>query len=298
MITPTTSAPTDNDLAAAAEDETLRRVRYLAPNAITTVNLLFGMASLVAASDGRWAFAGWMIIYAVLCDRIDGLVARRLHATSAFGVQLDSFADFLNFGVAPAFLVYSYLTARIDLPYGAGAPRVLLMLGCAAWTCCAVFRLARYNVLAEDATPTKIFFGVPSTMAGGMLTMWFLVLLKYEHAGPTFGGPKLFGGDVEVARWVWLYSPIPMVLLGLLMVSSLPMPKGGGGARKAVVAFLALAMLSGYVLGFAQKMPEVAAFMPTIWLAVFLVWGQVSSTGRGFHPPRLFPAPVRPAKRR
>jgi CDP-diacylglycerol--serine O-phosphatidyltransferase len=284
-------------LPEAVEDETLRRIRYLAPNAVTTVNLMLGMLSLVAASRGNWQLSAWLVLWAVLCDRVDGLLARKLHATSAFGVQLDSFADFLNFGVAPSFLIYSYYTSRPDLPYTDGTAHVLLMLGCATWTCCAVFRLARYNVQAEESTPTKIFFGVPSTMAGGMLVIWFLVLLKYEQPGVTFGGPKVFGSDVVVERWVWLYAPIAMVVLGLLMVSSLPMPKGGGGGNRGLLVFLAAAMLFGYALGFARQLPEIMAFMPTIWLGIFLVWGQVSRTGRGMQPPQLFPAPVRQAKK-
>ena len=75
------------------------RLRYLAPNLITAASLVFGLVSLSAAHRGDWRLAGWMIIYAVMCDRLDGLVARRLKATSEFGVQLDSFADFLNFGL-------------------------------------------------------------------------------------------------------------------------------------------------------------------------------------------------------
>ena len=279
------------------EGEALRRIRYLAPNAVTTLNLLLGMLALVAARDGNWQLSAWMILWAVLCDRVDGLLARKLHATSAFGVQLDSFADFLNFGVAPAFLIYAYFTSRPDLPYGDGVAHVLLMLACGTWACCAVFRLARYNVQAEDATPTKIFFGIPSTMAGGMLVIWFLVLLKYEQPGVTFGGPKLFGADVIVAPWVWRYSPVVMVVLGLTMVSSLPMPKGGGGRNRALMVFIVGMMLLGYVLGFARLLPEFLAFMPTIWFAIFLVWGQVSSTGRGLQQPQLFPTPIRTEKK-
>ncbi|MEZ4367401.1 MAG: CDP-alcohol phosphatidyltransferase family protein [Kofleriaceae bacterium] len=289
---------TDPAAAPPEEDETLRRIRYLAPNAVTAVSLGFGMLSLVAARDGAWALSAWMIIYAVLSDRLDGLVARRLHATSAFGMQLDSFADFLNFGLAPAFLFYAYLTARPDLPYGSGGTaHVLLMLACAFWVCCAVFRLARYNVQAEDAPPTKIFFGIPSTMAGGLLAIWFLVGIKYDRPGDTFGGLKIFGDSAVVPREVWLYAPIALVVFGWTMASSLPMPKGPNSSNKLALGFVAVNLVAGYILGFAQQMPDVLAFMPTVWLLVFLVWGQVSQTGRGMHPPQLFPPPTRPARR-
>lgn len=282
---------------SAEEPETLRRIRYLAPNAITALSLVFGMLSLVAAHRGDWALSAWLIIYAVLTDRVDGLVARRLHASSAFGMQLDSFADFLNFGLAPAFLLYAYLTARPDLAYAdGGAAHVLLGLACANWVCCAVFRLARYNVQAEDAPPTKIFFGIPSTMAGGLIAIWFLVGIKYAQPGVTFGGPKIFGDATVVPREFWLYSPIALVILGWAMASSLPMPKGPPGANKFVFGFVGLGIAAGYVLGFARLLPDVAALLPTGWLLVFLIWGQVSSTGRGLQPPQLFPIPTRPPK--
>src|SRR3954470_10790231 len=94
-----------------------RFLRYLAPNVITLSSMIFGLVSLRAAAMGDAPLAAWMIIYAVLTDRLDGLVARAVKGTSELGMQLDSFADFLNFGVAPAYLVLQYLSGRQDLPY-------------------------------------------------------------------------------------------------------------------------------------------------------------------------------------
>src|SRR5205814_7137785 len=122
----------------------------------------------------------WMIIYAVLTDRVDGLIARALKATSEIGMQLDSFADFLNFGVAPAYLVLVYVSERRDLPYGGGTAHTLLFAACGAYMLCAVFRLARYNVLSDDQVATTMFFGFPTTLTGGTIAIWFLVLLKYD----------------------------------------------------------------------------------------------------------------------
>ena len=70
-----------------------RVLRYLAPNLITLSSMIFGLVSLWSSHNGDPALAAWMIIYAVLTDRIDGLVARALKATSELGMQLDSFAD-------------------------------------------------------------------------------------------------------------------------------------------------------------------------------------------------------------
>src|SRR3954468_20307098 len=188
-----------------------RVLRYLAPNLITLSSMIFGLVSLWSAHTGNPALAAWMIIYAVLTDRVDGLVARALKATSELGMQLDSFADFLNFGVAPAFLVLTYLSGRPDLPYhDGGNAHTLLFIACGAYMLCAVFRLARYNVLSDDQIPTKIFFGFPTTLTGGLIALWMLLLLKYDSSQPTFGGPRLFGDSLHTPLGVWKYFPIAL----------------------------------------------------------------------------------------
>ena len=95
----------------ATEPETTRLARYLVPNMITMSSIVFGMFSLWESHRGNFDAAGWWIIYAVLFDRLDGLSARLLRATSELGIHLDSFADFLGFGVAPAFLMLTFLAA-------------------------------------------------------------------------------------------------------------------------------------------------------------------------------------------
>src|SRR6478735_9107930 len=156
-----------------------RVLRYMAPNIITLSSMVFGLVSLYSAQKGNASLAAWMIIYAVLTDRLDGLVARAMKATSELGMQLDSFADFLNFGVAPAFLVLMYVSGRVEY-FQHGTGHFLLFASCGAYMLCAVFRLARYNVLSDDQVPTKIFFGFPTTLTGGMIAIWMLLLLKYD----------------------------------------------------------------------------------------------------------------------
>ena len=124
-------------------------LRYLAPNLVTTISLTFGLLSIAATMDGNYASAGWWIVYATLTDRLDGFVARLVRGTSELGVQLDSFADFLNFGLAPAFLVYASLVRAPELPFADGIERTLLMAACASWVIAATFRLARYNITDE-----------------------------------------------------------------------------------------------------------------------------------------------------
>ncbi len=276
-----------------------RFFRYLAPNLITLSSMIFGLVSLWAAHTDRPALAGWMIIYAVLTDRLDGLVARAVKGTSELGAQLDSFADFLNFGVAPAFLVLTYLSSRPDLPYyDGGTAHTWLFIACGAYMLCAVFRLARYNVLSDDQVPTKMFFGFPTTLSGGLIAIWFLLLLKYDARMELqpFGGAKLFGNSYETAPWVWTYFPIFVVVMGYLMASRLPMPKVGMTRNKVVSIGLLALVGSGYVCGFAMKYPEICFGMPTGWSIMFLFWGQASAKWRAMYPPPLFPKkdPVKP----
>ena len=268
-----------------------RFLRYLAPNVITLSSMIFGLVSLWSAHNRNFHLAAWLIIYAVLTDRLDGLVARAVKGTSELGMQLDSFADFLNFGVSPAFLVLTYLSSRADLPYfdrGSFA-HTLLFIACGGYMLCAVFRLARYNVLTDDQVATKMFFGFPTTLSGGLLAIWILLLLKYDLSYVPFGGAKLFGNSVHTPVWVWKYAPIAVAILGYLMASRLPMPKVGMTKNKLVSAFLLTLVSIGYICGFAMRYPEICFAMPTIWSLMFLIWGQASPTARAMYPPPLFP---------
>jgi CDP-diacylglycerol--serine O-phosphatidyltransferase len=268
-----------------------RFLRYLAPNLITLSSMIFGLVSLWSSHNGNFSLAAWMIVYAVLTDRLDGLVARSVKGTSELGMQLDSFADSLNFGIAPAFLILTYLSGRPDLPYhDGGGAHTLLFVVCGGYMLCAIFRLARYNVLSDDQVPTKIFFGFPTTLSGGMLAIWTLLFLKYDpHTAPDFGGAKLFGDSFHTPAAVWTYFPIAVAVFGYLMASRLPMPKVGLTKNRIVSAILFVLMTVGYVCGFLMRYPEVLFWMPTLWCVIFLIWGQASASARAMYPPPLFP---------
>jgi len=274
-----------------------RLFRYLAPNLITLSSMIFGLVSLWSSYNGDFPLAAWMIVYAVLTDRLDGLVARAVKGTSELGMQLDSFADSLNFGIAPAFLVLTYLSGRPDLPYyDRGAAHTLLFIVCGGYMLCAIFRLARYNVLSDDQVPTKIFFGFPTTLSGGMLAIWFLVFLKYDpHTSPGFGGAKLFGESFQTPAAVWTYFPIAVAVFGYLMASRLPMPKLGKTKNRPIGVLLLVLMTIGYACGMLMRYPELLFWMPTTWCLIFLIWGQASASARAMYPPPLFPrTPKRP----
>jgi hypothetical protein len=113
---------------------------------------------------------------------------------------------------------------------------------------------------------------------------------KYAQPGDTFGGPKLLGEQVVTPRAVWLAIPALMMVGAYLMASSLRMLKVGTAESKAITVFLIVNILSGYLLGFAQLMPEYLVWMPSAWIVVFLVWGALAEEARDLRPPPLFPA--------
>jgi len=273
-----------------------RFFRYLAPNLVTSLGMLFGLLSIVASIEHRFADAGWLIIWAVLLDRLDGFVARLLRATSPFGVQMDSFADALNFGVAPSVMMYATLDSVPELGLHTGAGRVLLMGSCGVWTLANVFRLAKFNVISEDPQGHHpMFYGVPTTLAAGLMVMWYLVFLEYTPLGVSSGqaammrGPRLLSEGVLLPNAVWGYMPAAMLVGAFLMASNLPIPKLGRLRSSVLTYFVVANAVAGMICGFARVLPEYMLLMPTSWLSVSLVWGQLSPHARTMPPPRFLP---------
>jgi CDP-diacylglycerol--serine O-phosphatidyltransferase len=266
-------------------------LRYLAPNAVTVLGMICGLMSLVSAHEGRWPEAGYYVIWAVLLDNLDGPIARALKASSPFGAQMDSFADFLNFGVAPGYLVY--LSLRDVEPTGFTEPtgHALLAIACTAWVLANVIRLARFNVTPE----TKgVLYGIPTTLAAGVLVIWFLALVKYSPRGSALAAPDFFDephlfGDWTFPVHAWSYFPAAMIAGAAMMVSNLPNPKIGGLRNKVILGLVLLGVLAGYVFNVLRMFPEALMILPTGWLVFFLVWGQVSPKAKGMRPPPLFP---------
>ncbi|NMD08617.1 MAG: phosphatidylcholine/phosphatidylserine synthase [Phyllobacteriaceae bacterium] len=138
-------------------------VRYLLPNLITLLALCSGVTAIRLAVEGRYQVAVAAIILAIFLDAVDGRLARYLKGTSRFGAELDSLADFVNFGVAPAILIYFWsLNAMKPLGW-----IIALMLSMA----CAL-RLARFNVALEDpnkpAYAQAFFSGIPAPAGAGL----------------------------------------------------------------------------------------------------------------------------------
>ena len=137
----------------------LRRGIYLLPTMFTIANLFCGFASLVVASDGQYRRAAILIIVAGVLDGLDGRIARLTGTTSEFGLEFDSLADLVSFGIAPAVLVVHWS------PVPVGTISFVFL-----YVVCAAMRLARFNIRATAGTDSKRFFaGLPSPAAAGLI---------------------------------------------------------------------------------------------------------------------------------
>jgi CDP-diacylglycerol--serine O-phosphatidyltransferase len=171
--------------------ERLYRRRYLVPNAVTLASMFCGFLTIIYASIGRFDKAIIAIALAILFDGLDGRVARKLHATSRFGVEFDSFADLVSFGVAPALLIYYWC-----FHYGANEFGVAV---CFLYALCAASRLARFNISPENL---RSFTGLPTPASAAMV------------AATVNFAPKVTPG-VGVTIW----GAALLILLSYLMVS-------------------------------------------------------------------------------
>src|SRR5262245_28629337 len=159
----------------------LKRTLILLPNLITLSSIFCGFDSirLSAMADNEDDFyrAALLIIFAMFFDTLDGRVARLTKTQSAFGLQIDSLADVVSFGVAPALLVYRWTLHHCNL---AG------LIAAFVFTACGAVRLARFNVLSmgeqgAPAKPSKYIVGLPTPGAAGILVS--IVLANHAAAG-------------------------------------------------------------------------------------------------------------------
>lgn len=173
--------------------------KVLVPNAVTLAGCLAALLSMLwAPTQPYWACNA--LIAAALCDMIDGRVARMLDAQSGFGEQLDSLVDVIAFGVAPAWLVYSWRLA--DLGSVAGAPLGLLPLF--VFVACSASRLALFNSRPERDEST--FSGIPTPVAA--LLVVTAVMGSHETGFWLFGSPG-FLVTLLLAAAVLMVLPVP-----------------------------------------------------------------------------------------
>jgi CDP-diacylglycerol--serine O-phosphatidyltransferase len=180
-------------------------VRTLLPNLITLLALCAGLTAIRMAVEDKLELALAAIVFAALLDGIDGRIARMLKGTSRFGAELDSLADFVNFGVAPALILYFWGLHELK---SAGWIAALV------FAICAGLRLARFNVMIDDpnkpAWAGNFFTGIPAP--AGAITV--LLPLYLNFLGVSAG---------LVTVWLTL---VYTLLIAFLMVSRLPVFSG------------------------------------------------------------------------
>jgi len=180
-------------------------VRTLLPNLITLLALCAGLTAIRVAVENNIQLALGAIVFAAILDGIDGRVARLLKGTSRFGAELDSLADFVNFGVAPALILYFWSLNELK---SAG------WIAAMVFAICAGLRLARFNVMIDD--PNKpvwagnFFTGIPAP--AGAITVLLPIYLGFLG---------LSGGLIGV----W-FTFVYTLAIALLMVSRLPVFSG------------------------------------------------------------------------
>lgn len=199
--------------------EGMRKGIYILPNLFTTGSLFAGFYSMVATMNGDYKTAAIWVLVSSIFDGLDGKVARLTGTTSKFGVEYDSLADLVAFGVAPGILMYSWALK----PFGR-----LGWLAAFLFVVCGALRLARFNVQV-NTVESKRFVGLPIPAAASMVSA---TVLLFNH----FGWP---GSFKKLAILILIY------LLAFLMVSNFRYYsfKDPGLIKRQPFVFLVLAIL-------------------------------------------------------
>ena len=176
-------------------------LRALAPNAITAAALCVGLTGIRFAIGGEFDKAVLAVIFAGMLDGIDGRIARLLKAQSRFGAELDSLADAISFGVAPALIIYLWTLQAL--------PR-LGWFAALAFALCCVLRLARFNARIdlpdEPRKQAGFLTGVPAPVGAGLA---FLPLYLW-----VISGNEIFASPLLVSGW--------LVAISILLISNVP----------------------------------------------------------------------------
>ena len=143
---------------------------YLLPNFFTALSAFFGVMSIIASSQGKFEKAFIYIVLSLIADGLDGRVARLTNTTSKFGVEFDSLADLVAFGVAPAMMLFFAIGHNYG-KFGALVSGLFVVFG--------AIRLARFNVTTGELDP-RYFIGLPIPTAAVVLSSWIMLDIKYK----------------------------------------------------------------------------------------------------------------------
>jgi CDP-diacylglycerol--serine O-phosphatidyltransferase len=142
---------------------------YILPNLFTAASIFSGVFSIISAVNGNFEKAAWLIMLSLVFDGLDGRIARLTNTCSKFGVEFDSLADMVAFGVAPALLMYLFVGYEFGR-FGVVASALFVIFG--------AIRLARFNVMTISSEPS-VFIGVPIPTAAVFISLLVLLFQKY-----------------------------------------------------------------------------------------------------------------------
>jgi CDP-diacylglycerol--serine O-phosphatidyltransferase len=222
-------------------------LRLLLPNMVTLLALCAGLTAIRLAIEGRYEMAIYAILFAALLDGIDGGLARLLKGTSRFGAELDSLADFMNFGCVPALVLYFWSLNQL---------RSLGWIVCLLFAIAMALRLARFNVMAEDPNRPEwqkgFFVGMPAPM--GAMTVLLPMYASLSGLGFVAQPILVFGVTLVIAFLT--ISTIPMI--------SSKRIAGRIPRERVMPVFLGLVLVAALLASFTF---ETLAVLATLYLA-------------------------------
>jgi CDP-diacylglycerol--serine O-phosphatidyltransferase len=164
------NSPGDDDTPATRRPG--RRGIYILPNLFTTAGLFFGFFAIIQATKGRFELAAMAVFIAMIMDALDGRIARMTNTTSDFGVEYDSLADVIAFGLTPALVAYEWIL---------GGMGKLGWLAAFVYVAATALRLARFNT--QKVTDKRFFQGLPCPAAAAVIAAWVWMMYEYELQG-------------------------------------------------------------------------------------------------------------------
>ncbi len=215
----------EGDEALAPGQPRALTLRAMLPNAITAAALCSGLTGISFAVEGRWELAIGAVILAGVLDGIDGRIARLLNAQSRFGAELDSLADSLSFGMAPALILYMWSLQALE-PFG--------WFAALAFAICCALRLARFNAQIDvDEQPHKsagFLTGVPAPVGAGLA---FAPFYLWQETGEA-----IFRDPLLLTLWV---AVIAVLMISNMATLSWTAIRPRRNIRLGVIVFVTLA---------------------------------------------------------
>lgn len=219
-------------------------MKFWIPNLVTSLNLVFGLLSILATFKGELFWAAIFVVVAMIADGLDGRVARYFKATSELGKELDSLCDLVSFGVAPAILAYVFMLQ--DFSYLGYAAAIF-------FAACGAFRLARFNV--NTSVVKGFFMGLPIP-AGGCVVATFIML------------------DIRLPG---ILFPMLIIFVGYLMVSTIHYPDfKGHGENLLLIPKIVAVVVAVYIL---VNRLDAILFVPFI---AYTIFGILNTLARKF----------------